>query len=162
MHLLKLNKALHSKEKEKEKDRRLQTFPGGFGRVLTDEIFIALQEEAAARKKVKESQKKRKQVEKQNKQQILAEQKCQWDIICEQNAEASTTYKEECARLKALGVKRSSWPKDPKRVKKPTIDEIRRYLSPVQQGSSDSDEETGSDQGEEDEEVPDSEKEFWQ
>ncbi|KIJ41333.1 hypothetical protein M422DRAFT_48615 [Sphaerobolus stellatus SS14] len=122
MHLLKLNKTLQMKEKGKDPDAHLQLFPGGFGCVLTNDDFIALQEEVKARKVAKEAQKRQKKAKKENKQVLLAEQKHQWELICKHHEEATTAYKEECVRFKAHGVKRSGWPKAPKCQRKPTLD----------------------------------------
>ncbi|KIJ40081.1 hypothetical protein M422DRAFT_147733, partial [Sphaerobolus stellatus SS14] len=119
MHLVKMNKALQMKEKVKEADVHLQLFPGGFGRVLTDNDFITLQEDAMGRKAAKDSQKRRKKVARENKQAILAEQKRQWGIIRQSNEAASAAYKVECATLKALGKKKRDWPKAPTCQKKP-------------------------------------------
>ncbi|KIJ23158.1 hypothetical protein M422DRAFT_276329 [Sphaerobolus stellatus SS14] len=162
IHLLKMNKALQAKERGKEKDTRLQMFPGGFGCVLTDDDVIALQDETAARKRAKETHRKRKMKEKQDKEQILAEQKRQWDLIREEYAEATAAYKQECARLKGLGVKRGSWPKPPKRGRKPTLDDIRRFLAPVQEDDSDLEEEAETDKDSGEEDQPDFEAEFWE
>ncbi|KIJ50284.1 hypothetical protein M422DRAFT_245534 [Sphaerobolus stellatus SS14] len=85
IHLLKINKVLQAKETGKEADAHLRLFLGGFGRILTEKDFIAVQQEAEGRKAVKASQKTQKKLAKENKQAILAEQNHQWDIIKEQN-----------------------------------------------------------------------------
>ncbi|KIJ22707.1 hypothetical protein M422DRAFT_276830 [Sphaerobolus stellatus SS14] len=124
MHLLKLNKTLQIKEKGKDSDAHLQLFLGGFWHVLTNDDFIVLQEEVKAWKVTKEVQKRQKKVKKENKQVLLAEQKCQWELIHKHHEEVTTAYKEECVRFKAHGVKRNGWPKAPKHQRKPTLDEI--------------------------------------
>ncbi|KIJ28071.1 hypothetical protein M422DRAFT_270706 [Sphaerobolus stellatus SS14] len=145
IHLLKMNTVLVEKEKGKEGEGCLKLYPGGFSCLLTDDDFIALQEEA---------------VEKRNKHAVLEEQKCQWDIIRQQHNKAGKTHKAECAKLKSLGVKRSSWLKAPKRKRKPTVDDIHHLTAPVLQNLLDVEGEESGEESEDGKEI-DSEKEFW-
>src|ERR1700709_292589 len=110
----------------------------------------------------KELQNMRKKKEKELKQAILAEQKCQWDIIRQWHEVACEAYKAECASLKALGVKKYSWPKAPKHRKKPTLDEIQRIWAPAHRNAADSQEEVGSEGETEEGSDQDFETEFWE
>ncbi|KIJ37580.1 hypothetical protein M422DRAFT_211326 [Sphaerobolus stellatus SS14] len=161
IHMKKLNVALQGKEKQKDADFRIQLYPDGFGRLLTDDDVIQLQLEAQARKLAKESQKMKRKVAKENKKLILAEQRRQWELIRQEHEEASATYKKECAKLKALGVKKNQWPKAPKRRKKPTLDEVQRSLAPFREDGSDDEEEGGSYADTDDGTLEGSEDEFW-
>ncbi|KIJ41943.1 hypothetical protein M422DRAFT_254961 [Sphaerobolus stellatus SS14] len=145
MHLIKLNRL----------------FPDGFGRILTDDDCIALQEEAEARKAAKELQKTKKNKDRLTKKSILEEQKHQWDRIRQEHEVASATYKAECTALKALGVRKTNWPKAPKRKKKPTLNEICLLMAPVKQNALNDEDEVRSQEDSGEWSSEDSEDEFF-
>ncbi|KAJ3555968.1 hypothetical protein NM688_g2285 [Phlebia brevispora] len=118
LYLRKLNRALRGKE-SKSKSNRKKLFPGGKGRVLTDEDFveeIGRMDEQKEAKKAKTAKRGEEKIVKDAEKVALDQA---WAQIKEEHIKAVAAWKAECERLIQHGMLRKDLPKKPKRQLKP-------------------------------------------
>lgn len=117
----KMNQSLRAKEKKNQEGRqgRTKLFPGGYGRHLTNEEFIAEQEADERDKREKLAQKTRRKEDREAKKSRRLEAEAEWKAMLDEHAKEIHEWEVLVEKLKAENVRKKDLPKKPKRPKKP-------------------------------------------
>jgi hypothetical protein len=116
-HLIKLNQALQVKEKKK--DDRTKLFTGGFGRHMTDAEFIQSLKKHEEEKREEEAERRGRVADREAKKAAKEAAEAEWKAIVAEHERAVGAWKDECARLRAEGVRVKNLPAKPRRPPKP-------------------------------------------